>query len=108
MLCTKPPWRMTLSPGTELFERDSIKRNPWFKDKVKSPGLSNIPMSREILNEDDSQTVMALQAAMARKKGVVKTDLVTWLKKQSGNPKGLASIYSTRNRTNFHEVSYRN
>jgi hypothetical protein len=106
----------TLSPNTEIFER--VKTNPWFTGnrRRRSGSLPNIahdevvitdspistiaPVSgaftnREILVNDESVTVSALHAAMARrrvpsvgksKKTAGTSDLVNWLRKQaSGN-----------------------
>ena len=117
--------QLTLSPTTELFERDSVRLNPWFeRDRRKkvlarrrsgslpppmSPGstlpdfsASNVVSNREIPNENDSQTILALQAAMAARRrapsvGAIHrikretgtSDLVSWLRKQASNSKGL-------------------
>lgn len=100
--------QLTLSPTTEIFEK--VKTNPWFRKegRRRSGSLPNIhdevvitdspistiaPVSaaftnREILANDDSMTVSALQAAMARRRNgrpPGASDLVHWLRKQAGD-----------------------
>jgi len=110
--------QLTLSPGTELFDRDSIRTNPWFKKGgVVAPKVGKI-QGRVIPNENEQRTVNALSAVMARQRaGRVstapprtpqpspKSDLISWLKKQAvhgspgyngGSAKDIASIYTHR------------
>jgi hypothetical protein len=132
---------LTLSPTTEIFEK--VKSNPWFKNRRqtsvrrRSGSLPNIqqdevvitdspistiaPVSgafpnREILVNDDSMTVSALQGAMARRRAPSvggnrggTRDLASWLRKQAGtldepNKRRLNNVYR-----NFPDSSiYRN
>ena len=124
--------QLTLSPTTEIFEQ--VKTNPWFKDRRRRSGsLPNIdndevvitdspistiaPVSaaftnREILANDDSLTVSALHAAMARRRAPSlggrkqgTSDLVHRLRKQDpDNKKRMNNVYR-----NFPDSSiYRN
>lgn len=104
---------LTLSPTTELFDRESIQRNPWFKH---NPGNKRnvLPATREI-PFDSSKTAQALQnacvgAASKPSSNGTRNDLIQWLQKQANskcNPstsaKGLASIYTNRSKANFQD-----
>ena len=94
---------LTLSPGTEIFE--TVRTNPWFSSAKRRSGslpppsredeIDNVrtdspistiaPVSnREILASDESLTVSALQAAMARRRAPSGTnDLAAWMRKQA-------------------------
>lgn len=93
---------LTLSPGTEIFE--TVRTNPWFSSAKRRSGslpppsredVDNVrtdsPIStiapvanREILASDESLTVSALQAAMARRRAPSGTnDLAAWMRKQA-------------------------
>ena len=109
---------LTLSPTTELY--DQVKANPWFNrnsreirknrrsgslpprieskddEVVMMSSISTIPESapsRQILAQDESLTVSALHAAMARRRAPSlgghrgTSDLVSWLRKQATNGK---------------------
>ena len=134
--------QLTLSPTTELFDRESVRMNPWFRetrraarrsgslpvtredDQVVTSPISTIAdisaavTNREILADDESMTVMALQAAMARRRapslggnrGGGTSDLAAWLHKQAASSKTGTSTYRRgSSRNNFPESSiYRN
>jgi hypothetical protein len=124
--------QLTLSPTTEIFEK--VKTNPWFNTdrRRRSGSLPNLlaqeqdavvitdspistiaPISaavtnREILANDDSMTISALQSAMARKRtprSAGTADLVTKLRRNDpDNKKRLNNVYR-----NFPDSSiYRN
>jgi hypothetical protein len=91
---------LTLSPTSDLFDRESVQRNPWFK---QNPKRNN----REI-KADGAKTIEALQNARKEKMGAPKNDLLVWLQKHANQTpkttaKGLASIYSARSQTHFQE-----
>lgn len=137
--------RLTLSPTTELF--DQVKANPWFSktsrrrrsgslppplskdDQVVMSSISTIPdcvasgviSNRQILVQDESLTVSALHAAMARRRApslggylhgsqTGTADLANWLRKQTGGKTGI--VYKPKahsGRSGFPESSiYRN
>jgi hypothetical protein len=118
--------QLTLSPATELLERDSIRRNPWFAGgrslvppespmlrgrDVKSTGVAaalNAAMgqTRTARSQSRRRSVSASAPANSRQERKA-SDLISWLKKQatSGSPgysggsaKKLASIYTSRHR----------
>jgi hypothetical protein len=107
---------LTLSPGTEIFESGLRRSNPWFSSKQRrdedtdvrtdSPVSSIAPISknnREILASDESLTVSALHAAMARRRGGGTNDLVAWMRKKQ------VTTSKKSNSTRFPESSiYRN
>jgi len=126
--------QLTLSPTTEIFEK--VKTNPWFKDSRRRSGslpnvlqdevvITDSPIStiapvsaaftnREILANDESLTVSALHAAMARRRApsvgsharkAGTSDLVNRLRKQDpDNKKRMNNVYR-----NFPDSSiYRN
>lgn len=104
--CNDDLANLTLSPTTELFDRESIQRNPWFKNNPKRNAL---PVTRDI-PFDGSKTAEALQNARVgtNKQQNHRNDLIQWLQKHATNSntpttsaKGLASIYSTRNKADF-------
>lgn len=97
--------QLTLSP--DVFDR----ANPWFKEEGKTERKSiarrsrsgSLPPHRTIPNADDSQTILALEAAMAARRrapspGAIhrmpqqgSSELVSWLRKQATSSKGLHS-----------------
>jgi hypothetical protein len=118
--------QLTLSPGTELMD------NPWFSSRplrrrrsgsLPPPSLDEVitdspvstiaPVSaavttRELFATDDSLTVSALHAAMARRRAPSvggRADLAGWLKKQETKKRIPTSIYS---RKRSDSVTYRN
>ena len=118
--------QLTLSPATELLERDSVRCNPWFGGgrnlvapespmvrgrDVKTQGVAaalNAAMGQTRSARSQSRRrSMSASAPVNSRKEVKANDLISWLKKQAanaspgysgGSAKKLASIYTSRQR----------
>jgi len=119
--------QLTLSPATELMERDSIRRNPWFASgkplvppespmlrgrDVKSAGVAaalNVAMgqTRTTRSQSRRRSLSSSGRVESSREEKKASDLISWLRKQAatgspgyngGSAKRLASIYTSRHR----------